>query len=118
MLRQPKQNVTAYNPSQFRLIILFIDTQTRKSPRRLDTSTLETFDSLQTFDSKVKQFFVMIIFDELMLRHNVCSLSFSKIHTWIKKVLNTYGRYGGPKKLIGDQVQVFPTSSTRPPRHF
>jgi hypothetical protein len=24
-------------------------------------------------------------FDELMLRHDVCSLSFSEIHTWIKK---------------------------------
>jgi hypothetical protein len=33
-------------------------------------------------------------------------------------MLNTHGRYGGPKKLIGDQVQVFPTSSTRPPRHL
>ena len=35
-----------------------------------------------------------------------------------KRVLDTHGRYGGPKKLIGDQVQVFLTSSTRPPRHF
>ena len=35
-----------------------------------------------------------------------------------KRVLDTHGRHGGPKKLIGDQVQVFLTSSTRPPRHF
>src|SRR6185436_16213677 len=44
--------------------------------------------TLLTFDSKVNQFFVMIVFDrfdELMLRHDVCSLSFSEIHTWIKK---------------------------------
>jgi predicted DNA-binding protein (UPF0278 family) len=44
--------------------------------------------TLATFDSNVKQFFVMIVyntFDELMLRHDVCSLSFSEIHTWIKK---------------------------------
>ena len=71
---------------------------------------------------KVNQSYIMIIvatFDELMLRHDVCSLSFSEIHTWIKKrVLDTHGRHGGPKKLIGDQVQVFLTSSTRPPRHF
>jgi hypothetical protein len=33
-------------------------------------------------------------------------------------MLNTHGRYGGSNKLIGDQVQVFPTSSTRPPRHL
>jgi hypothetical protein len=44
----------------------------------LDIATLETFDS------KVKQFFVMIVFDtfdELMLRHDVCSLLFLEIHT-------------------------------------
>jgi hypothetical protein len=44
--------------------------------------------TLATFDSKVKQFFVMIVFDsfdELMLRLNVCSFSFLEIHTWIKK---------------------------------
>ena len=33
-------------------------------------------------------------------------------------MLDTHGRHGGPKKLTGDQVQVFLTSSTRPPRHF
>jgi hypothetical protein len=48
----------------------------------LDTTTLENFDS------KVKPFFIMIVFvefDELMLRHDVFSLLFSEIHTWIKK---------------------------------
>jgi hypothetical protein len=43
---------------------------------------------LANFDSKVKQFFVMIVcdsFDELMLHHDVCSLTLSKIHTWTKK---------------------------------
>ena len=35
-----------------------------------------------------------------------------------KRVLKTHGRHGGQKKLIGGQVQVFPTSSTRTPRHF
>ena len=28
---------------------------------------------------------IVATFDELMLRHDVCSLSFSEIHTWIKK---------------------------------
>jgi hypothetical protein len=44
----------------------------------LDTTTLETFDL------KVKKFFVMILFDtfdELMLRQDMCSFSFSEIHT-------------------------------------
>jgi hypothetical protein len=43
---------------------------------------------------------------------------FQKYLRGSKRVLNTHGRHGGPKKLIGDQVQVFHTSSTRPPRHF
>jgi hypothetical protein len=43
---------------------------------------------LVTFDSKVKRFFIMSIcntFDELMLHHDVCSISFSKVLTWIKE---------------------------------
>jgi hypothetical protein len=48
----------------------------------LDTTILEIFDL------RVKPFFIMIVFDtfdELMLHLEVCSLSFSEIHTWIKK---------------------------------
>lgn len=44
----------------------------------LDTTTLATLDS------NVKQFFVMIVFDtfdELILYHDACSLSFSEIYT-------------------------------------
>jgi hypothetical protein len=47
----------------------------------LDTTTLKKIYS------KVKPFFIMIIFDtfdELMLRHDVCSLSFLEIHTWLQ----------------------------------
>jgi hypothetical protein len=43
---------------------------------------------LVTFDSKVKRFFIMNIcdrFDELMLYHDVCSILFSEVLTWIKK---------------------------------
>ena len=42
---------------------------------------------LASFDSEVKRFFIIIIcdtFDELMLHHDVYSLSISEIHTWIK----------------------------------
>jgi hypothetical protein len=35
-----------------------------------------------------------------------------------KRVLNTHGRHEGSKRFIRDQVQVFHTFSTRPPRHF
>jgi hypothetical protein len=50
--------------------------------------TWSDITTLATFYSKVKQFFVMIVFDtfdELILRHDMCSLSFLEIHTWIKK---------------------------------
>ena len=32
--------------------------------------------------------------------------------------LIAYGKHGRLIKLIGDQIQVFLTSSARPPRHF
>ena len=50
--------------------------------------TMNIHHGAATFDSQVKQSFTMIVFDtfdELMLHHDVCSLSFSEIHTWIKK---------------------------------
>jgi hypothetical protein len=43
---------------------------------------------------------------------------FQKYIRGSKRVLNTHGRHGGPKRLIGDEVQVFPMSSTRHPCHF
>jgi hypothetical protein len=48
-------------------------------------------------------------FDELILNHDVCSILFSEVLTWIKKVLNAYGRHGEPNMLNGDQIQVLPT---------
>jgi hypothetical protein len=45
---------------------------------------------LVTFDSKVKQFFIMSIcntFDELMLHHDVCLISFLEVLTWIKECI-------------------------------
>jgi hypothetical protein len=43
---------------------------------------------LVTFDSKVKRLFIMSIcntFDKLMLHHDVCSISFSEVFTWIRE---------------------------------
>ena len=66
---------------------------------------------------KVNQSYIMIIlatFDELMLRHDVCSLSFSEIHTWIKKSARHTWKAWRTK-----EVDWGPSpSSTRPPRHF
>ena len=50
--------------------------------------TCSDITTLATFDSQVKQFFIMIVFDtfdELMLHHDVCSFSFLELHTWIKE---------------------------------
>jgi hypothetical protein len=58
-----------------------------KSTSDADITCLDT-TTLETFDLKVKPFFIMIVFDkfdELMLRHDVFSLLFSEIYTWIKK---------------------------------
>jgi hypothetical protein len=87
--------------------------------------------TLMVLKPKVNLSYIMIIFarfDELILHHDVCSLSFSTmmcVHCHFqkyirgsKRVLNTHGRNRGPKRLIGDQVQVFPTPSTRPSCHF
>jgi hypothetical protein len=43
---------------------------------------------LMACEQKVNQSYIMVIvatFDELMLRNDVCLLSFSEIRTWIKK---------------------------------
>jgi hypothetical protein len=64
---------------------------------------------LVTFDSKVKRLFIMSIcntFDELMMHHDVCSISFLEVLTWIKK--NIECRHGGSNMLIGDQIQLLP----------
>jgi hypothetical protein len=63
-------------------------------------------------------FDINILIDELMLRYDVCSFLFSEIHNWIKTSVKHTWNGGGSKKLVGSQVQVFPTSSTSPPRHF
>jgi hypothetical protein len=78
-------------------------------------------NDIRTFDSKVKPFFIMIIFDkfdELMIRHDVFHYYFQKYIYRSKRVLKTPGRHGEPKKLIGDQFNIFPMLSIRPPRHF
>jgi hypothetical protein len=44
--------------------------------------------------------------------------TFQKYIHGSKRVLNTHERPWGPKRFIGDQVQVFPMSSAKHPRHF
>jgi len=70
-----------------------------------DTTTLETLDS------KVKSFFIMIVFDtfdELMLRHDVRSLSFLEIHTWIKKIIEHTWKAWRTKEVDWGPVPCIP----------
>jgi hypothetical protein len=71
---------------------------------------------------KVNQLQIKIKFgtiEQLMLHYDFCAFSFSEILDWIKLcVWKLHGKHGGPKKLIGNQAQVLPMFSTRPPHHF
>jgi predicted double-glycine peptidase len=42
---------------------------------------------------------VFDLFDELMLRHDVCSFSFLEIHTWIKKSIKHTWKAWRTKKV-------------------
>jgi hypothetical protein len=71
----------------------------------LDTTTLETFDL------KVKPFFIMIVFDkfdELMLRHDTFSLLFSEIRTWIKKSIKHTWKAWGTKEVDWGPIPYIP----------
>jgi hypothetical protein len=70
-----------------------------------DTTTLETLDS------KVKPFLIMIVFDtfdELMFRHDVCSLSFLEIHTWIKRSIKHSWKAWRTKEVDWGHIPCIP----------
>jgi len=76
---------------------------------------------LMSHKQKVNQSYVVIIiatFDELLLRRNVCSLSFSEINTWIKKSVKHTWKAWRTKEVDWGPNPSVPTSTTRPPRHF
>jgi hypothetical protein len=76
--------------------------------------------TLMAFKPKVNLSYIMIIFgkfDELMLRYDVCSLSFSEIHTWIKnsikhtwKAWRTKEVYWGPSPSVPHVLHQTSTS--------
>ena len=77
--------------------------------------------TLASFHSKVNPFLNTIpfdIFDELLLRHDVCSLSFSEINTWIKKSAKHTWKAWRTKEVYWGPNPSVATSTTRPPRHF
>jgi hypothetical protein len=70
------------------------------------------------YDSKVKLFFSIIIFntcDEWMLHHDMCSMSFTEVLTWIKEGVD----HGWIMKYLdwGPNTSA-PYASTRLPRYL
>jgi hypothetical protein len=62
-------------------------TQMQEGENDEDITNMDT-PSVVTYDSKVKLFFSIIIFnicDEWTLHHDMCSMSFTKVLTWIKE---------------------------------
>jgi hypothetical protein len=55
-----------------------------------DITNMDT-PTVVAYDSKVKLFFSIIIFntsDEWILHHDMCSLSFTEVFTWIKECMD------------------------------
>jgi hypothetical protein len=62
----------------------------RTSPTVLPDEDMTNMDTpiVVAYNSKVKLFFSIIIFntcDEWMLHHDMCSISFTEVLTWIKE---------------------------------
>jgi hypothetical protein len=71
---------------------------------------------LVILDSNVKWIIIMSTsdtFDELMMHHVVCSISFSEVHTWIKESIECLWKAWRTTKSMS--APCFPTG---PPRHF
>jgi hypothetical protein len=77
---------------------------------------------LVIFDSKVKQFFITSIcdtFDELILHHDVCLISFSEMRTWIKESIECLWKAWRMKYVDWGPNPCPPyVSPTGPPCHF
>jgi hypothetical protein len=60
-----------------------------------------------TYDSKVKLFFSIIIFntcDQWMMHHDMCSMSFTEVLTWIKEGMDHALKEWIMKQLRSHQV--------------
>ena len=76
---------------------------------------------LTTSKLKVKAFHVSFIFGRfygLMLHLKVCTFSFSELLTWINGKFDCIVKAWKVNEVIGNQVQVFLTSSTKIPVTF
>ena len=85
-----------------------------------DISSLDT-TMLDTSNSKVKRFLIMSIFntfDKWKLHHDVCSISFSEVLTWIKGRVECTWKVWRTKEVDWGPSQVLPTSTTKSSRHY
>jgi hypothetical protein len=73
------------------------------------------------YNSKVKLFFSIIIFntcDEWTLHHNMCSMSFTEVLTWIKEGVDHAWKGWIMKHLDWGPNPSAPYASTRSPRYL
>jgi hypothetical protein len=80
-------------------------------PADEDITNIDT-PKVVAYDSKVKLFCSIIIFntcDEWMLHHDMCSMSFTEVLTWIKEGMDHPWKGWNMKHLDSGPIQVLPT---------
>jgi hypothetical protein len=80
-----------------------------------------TTPTVVVYNSKVKLFFSIIIFntcDEWMLHHDMCSMSFAEVLTWIKEGVDHEWKGWIMKHLDWGPNPCAPYASTRSPRYL
>ena len=117
----PQSTSLVLHDCHVQLTLFFNHVSISENDKQHTSRCINNSSNIASFDSKVNQFFIIIVFgilDELLLHHDVCCLSFSEILTWLKKSVNHTWQAWRTNEVDWGSVQVFPTSSTRPPRHF
>jgi hypothetical protein len=99
------------------------ESRTTQMPERENDEDITNMDTptVVAYDSKVKLFLSIIIFntcDEGMLHHDMCSLSFIEILTWIKECVDHAWKGWIMKHLDWGPNTSAPYASTRSPRYF
>jgi hypothetical protein len=85
-----------------------------------DITNLDT-PSVVADDSKEKLFFSIIIFntcDEWMLHHDMCSMSFIEVLTWMKELVEHSWKGQILKHLVWGPNTCAPYAPTRSPRYL
>jgi hypothetical protein len=95
-------------------------TQMQEGENDEDITNMDT-PTIVAYNSKVKLFFSIIIFntcDEWTLRHDMCSMSFIEVLTWIKEGVDHACKGWIMKHLDWGPNPNAPYASTRSPRYL